>query len=398
MGDPAATLQLPPRADEAGAATRPERRLAAILIMDVAGYSRLMEADERGTHERLTRHREQLAEPLVAEHGGRVVKLMGDGTLCEFASAVDAVECAAHIQQGMVGREVNVAEGERIRFRIGINLGDVIREPGGDLYGDGVNIAARLEQLAEPGGICVSRTVYDHAHGKVAVGFRALGLQRVKNISQAVETYSLDLAGVPARRRRRIPRRSVLMAVAAGLLLALAAGGWWLQGRWGDRGFVPLPGRPSIAVLAFDNLSGDASQDYFSDGIAEEILTALGRSAYLSVIARNSSFAFKGKATDVKEIGHELGVLYVLEGSVKRDGERVRVTAHLADARTGDQIWAEHYDRPLGDIFALQDEIAATTAARLGATIERTEAEMARRKAPGDLGAYDYYLQGRAKR
>ena len=280
-------------------ASRVERRLAAVLVADVAGYSRLMEADERGTFERLKGHRKELVEPLLAEHHGRIVKLTGDGAVCEFGSAVDAVECAVRIQQGMVEREAGRAGGERIRFRIGVNLGDVIHDEG-DLYGDGVNIAARLEGLADPGGICVSRTVHEYVRGKVALSFQALGPRRVKNISEPVEAYRVDLAGVPARRRRGVQRRRLLAAVAAGLLLTLA-GGWWLQERWtGDAATPQTVGRPSIAVLAFDNLSGDPAQDYFSDGIAEEILTALARSPRLTVIARDSSFAYTLRRSDLR--------------------------------------------------------------------------------------------------
>ena len=374
---------------------RPERRLTAILAADVAGYSRLMERNEAGTLARLINHRKELVEPLLAEHHGRLIKLTGDGALCEFPSAVDAVECAARIQRGMGERERDLPEQDRIRFRIGINLGDVIYEEG-DLYGDGVNIAARLEVLAEPGGICVSRTVHEYVRGKVPVTFQALGARRVKNISEPVEAYRVNLANVPAPRRYNMSRLRLLATVAACLLLLAMAGGWFWQ--WSrDRTAPALSGKPSVAVLAFDNLSGNPAQDYFSDGISDEILTALARSPKLTVIGRNSSFAYKGKSADATEISRALGVRYLLQGSVKSAGDRIRVTAQLIDARTGAHVWAEKYDRPLGDIFAVQDEITATIAARLGATIERAEVDAGRRKAPADLAAYDYYLQGRAK-
>ena len=375
---------------------RPERRLAAILVADVAGYSRLMERDEAGTLARLNTHRKELVEPLLAEHHGRLIKLTGDGVLCEFPSAVDAVECAARIQRGMAERERDVPDDHRIRFRIGINLGDVICEEG-DLYGDGVNIAARLEGLAEPGGICVSRTVHEYVRGKVPVTFQALGARRVKNISEPVEAYRVNLADVPSPRRYNIPRRRLLANFTACLLLLAMAGAGWFWQRSQDRVALTLSGKPSVAVLAFDNLSGDPAQDYFSDGISDEILTALARSPKLAIIARNSSFAYKGKPADATEIGRALGVRYLLQGSVRSAGDRIRVTAQLIDARTGAHVWAEKYDRPIGDIFAVQDEITATIAARLGATIERAEVDAGRRKAPADLAAYDYYLQGRAK-
>src|SRR3954451_6901745 len=242
------------------ATARVERRLAAILAADVVGYSRLMEADERATLARLKAHRSELIDPLLSEHRGRLVKLMGDGALCEFASAVDALECAAGIQGGMAEREAAVPEAERIRLRIGINLGDVIREPDGDLYGDGVNIAARLEGIAEPGGICVSRTVHDHVRGKVPFAFTALGPRHLKNIAEPVEAYGVDLAGRPARRHRGVPR---LAAFAAGLLLValVAGGGWGARERAARDGLAPPPGKPSMAVLAFRSLSGDPAQD-----------------------------------------------------------------------------------------------------------------------------------------
>ena len=347
------------------ATSRVERRLAAILAADVVGYSRLMEADERATLARLKAHRSELIDPLLSEHRGRLVKLMGDGALCEFASAVDAVECAAGIQGGMAEREAAVPEGERIRFRIGINLGDVI-VAGEDIYGDGVNVAARLEQLAEPGGVVVSGTTFDHLRGGLGRTFAPLGEQRLKNIERPVRAYRMVLGG--------------------------SADGP------PERPALPLPDKPSLAVLPFENLSGDAEQGYFADGIVEDVITALSKVSGLFVIARNSSFAYRGKTVDVRQVGRELGVRYVLEGSVKRAGDRVRVTAQLVDARTGGHVWAEQYDRPLGDIFAVQDEVTAAIAARLGATIERAEADLARRKAPADLGAYDYYLQGRMKR
>ena len=314
-----------------------ERRLAAILSADVVGYSSLMERDEAGTLARLKAHRKELVEPLVTEHRGRVVKLTGDGALYEFASIVDATVCAVAIQRGMAEREVETAEEKRIHLRIGINLGDVIREEDGDLYGDGVNVAARLEQLAEPGGVVVSGTAYDHLQGKLDCGLISLGEQQLKNIERPVRVYLVEVA-----------------AGSAGKALPPAPA---------------LPDRPAVAVLPFDNLSGDPEQTYFSDGITEDVITELARFRELLVIARNSSFAFRGKAMDVREIGRALGAGYVVEGSVRRAGERVRITAQLIDAATGAHLWAERYDRPLEDVFAIQDEIArgivATVAARV---------------------------------
>lgn len=342
---------------------RAERRLAAILAADVVGYSSLMERDEDRTLERLKARRKELVEPLVAEHRGRVVKLMGDGALCEFASVVDAVRCAVLIQQGMAEREAGAPETERIRFRIGINLGDVIREPDGDLHGDRVNIAARLEGLAEPGGVVVSGTAYDHLQGKLGCGLANMGERRLKNIQRPVRAYRVELGA----------SRAVPAAVAV----------------------PPPPDKPAVAVLPFDDLSGDPGQGYFSDGITEDVITELARFRELLVIARHSSFVFRGKATDVREVGRALGAGYVVEGSVRRAGDRVRISAQLVDAGSGAHLWAERWDRPLGDVFAVQDEIArgivATAAARV---LEEGEAA-ARRRPPTDVRAYDLFLQGR---
>ena len=287
---------------------------------------------------------------------------MGDGALCEFASVVDAVACAVAIQRGMAERETEVPEAERIRFRIGINLGDVVREADGDLYGDGVNIAARLEGIAEPGGIVVSGTAYDQLQGKLDCGFASLGEQRLKNIERPVRAYRVELgAGVPA--------------TAAAPPLS-------------------LPDKPAVAVLPFDNMSGDPEQAYFSDGITEDIITELSRFRELFVIARNSSFAFRGKAVDVREVGRELGVGYVVEGSVRRAGDRVRITAQLIDAGTGAHLWAERYDRPLEDVFAVQDEIARGIVATVAVRVLEESEVAARRRPPRDVRAYDLFLQG----
>ena len=343
-------------------AARVERRLAAIMAADVVGYSRLMECDEDRTLARLKALREELIDPLIAEQQGRVVKLMGDGALVEFASVVDAVRCAVLIQQGMAGREAEVPGAERVRLRIGVNLGDVIREEDGDLYGDGVNVAARLEQLAEPGGITVSGTAYDHLRGKLGCSFEYLGERRLKNIERPVRAYRVELgAGIPAAPATAPP---------------------------------PPPDRPAVAVLPFDNPGGDPGQAYFADGITEDIITGLSRFRGLLVIARNSSFALRGEPADAAEIGRRLGAGFLLEGSVRRVGERVRITAQLIDAATGARLWAERYDRTLEDVFAVQDEVAATIAATLAGRVQAVGIEQARRKPTADLAAYDCVLRG----
>jgi len=311
------------------------RRMAAILAADVAGYSRLMGADDEGTVARLKAHRRELVDPKIAEHRGRIVKPTGDGVLAEFGSVVDAVRCAIDIQRGMAERNAGEPEGSRVEFRVGINLGDIIVEID-DIHGDGVNIAARLEALAEPGGICISQTVLDHARGKIAFDVEDGGAQGLKNIAQPVHVYRVLLGGA---RRQATPQASAP---------ALA-----------------LPDKPSIAVLPFQNMSGDPEQEFFSDGMAEDIITALSKLRWFFVIARNSTFVYKGKSTDVRQVARELGVRYVLEGSVRKAGSRVRITAQLIDATTGNHIWADRYDREIADIFAVQDEITQSAVAAI---------------------------------
>jgi adenylate cyclase len=336
----------------------PVRRLTAILAADVAGYSRLMGADEEGTHERFKAHLQELVNPKIADHRGRVVKNTGDGFLAEFASVVDAVRCAAEIQRGMVDREPEEPDERRIRFRIGINLGDVIAEEH-DIFGDGVNVAARLEALAEPGGICVSRVVRDQVRDKLTFAFEDLGEQQVKNIVRPVRAYRIPIAG-------NVPPEAPLA----------------------------LPDKPSIAVLPFTNMSSDPEQEFFADGIAEDVITALSRYPSLFVIARNSSFAYRGRAVDVKQIGRELGVRYVLEGSVRRAGDRIRVTVQLVEAETGKHVWAEHYDRDLAGIFAVQDEITEAVTIAIMPAIADAERKRAMRKPPESLDAWGAYQRG----
>jgi adenylate cyclase len=302
------------------------RRLAAILAADVAGYSRLMGADEEGTLERLKALRRELADPKIKEHRGRIVKTTGDGLLVEFASVVDAMRCAVKVQHEMAERNVGVPEERRIQFRIGINLGDIIKD-GRDIYGDGVNVAARLEALAEPGGICVNRVVRDQVRDKLDFAFEDAGEQRVKNIARPLRVYRV--------------RPGMVSAEATSLAQPRLA----------------LPDKPSVAVLPFTNMSGDPEQEFVSDGVAEDVITALSHYPSLFVIARNSTFTYKGQAVDVKQVGRELGVRYVLEGSMRKAGNRIRVTAQLIEAETGNHVWAERYDRDLADIFAMQDEI-----------------------------------------
>jgi TolB-like protein/class 3 adenylate cyclase len=305
------------------------RRLAAIFAADVAGYSRLMGADEEGTLAALKVIRRELGDPKIKEYRGRIVKTTGDGLLVEFASVVDAVRCAVEVQQAMAARNAEAPRDNRIEFRIGINLGDVIHD-GRDFFGDGVNVAARLEALAEPGGICVSRVVHDQVRDRLDVAFEDLGEQQVKNITRPVHVWRVALP--PMQQQGPLPNPPP------------QAG----EGRVGAIGApLPLPDKPSIAVVPFANMSGDTEQDYFVDGMVEEIITALSRIRWLFVIARNSSFTYKGRAVDVKQVGRELGVRYVLEGSVRKAGGRVRITAQLIDALTGTHLWADRFDGSL---------------------------------------------------
>ncbi len=333
-----------------------ERRLAAILAADVAGYSRLIGADEEGTLSRFKAIRADLFDPKIAEHRGRIVKTTGDGLLVEFASVIDALRCATELQTKMSERSALVSRDLQIHWRIGINVGDVVVE-NGDIFGDGVNIAARLEALASPGGICVSARVHEDAAGKMALAFEDLGEQQLHNISRPIRVYRIGTGIAP-------------------------------------RATLPLPDKPSIAVLAFTNMSDDPEQEYFADGIAEDIITLLSKSRSLFVIARNSSFTYKGKAVAIKDVGRELGVRYVLEGSVRRAGNRARVTAQLIDATSGGHIWAERFDRDLADIFALQDEITSSVSAAILPAVERSERERAARKAPHSLDAWESYHRG----
>ena len=336
---------------------RVQRHLAAILAADVVGYSRLMQESEADAYERLRAHRKSLFEPQIEGHHGRIFKLMGDGLLAEFASVVDAVECAVSLQRSIAERNAGLIDTRRIDLRIGVNLGDVIVE-GDDVHGDGVNIAARLQNLAEPGGIVVSGTAYDHLQGKLGLPLDFAGEQQVKNMARPVRVYRVRLDGVEARTA------------------------------------PPLPDKPSIAVLPFQNLSGDPEQEYFADGMVEEIITALSRMRWLFVIARNSSFTYRGRAVDVKQVGRELGVRYVLEGSVRKAGNRVRITGQLIDTSRATHIWADRFDGGIEDVFDLQDRVATSVVGAIAPKLEQAEIERAKRKTTESLDAYDYYLRG----
>ena len=341
---------------------RVERRLAAILAGDVAGYSRLMGIDEEGTLAVLKRHRRELVDPKIKEHRGRTVKLTGDGILVEFASVVDAVRCAVDIQRGMAERNVEVPAERRIEYRIGLNLGDIIIDDK-DIYGDGVNIAARLEALAEPGGICVSRVVRDQVRDKLGFSFADMGEQQVKNIARPVRTHRILLG---AEAEESINEADVSASPAR-----------------------PVAQKPSIAVLPFANMSGDAEQEYFSEGITEDIITNLSRNRAFFVISRSASFTYKGSAVDIGKMATELGVRYVVEGSIRRAGNRVRITAQLIDAETGHHLWADRYDRELADVFAVQDEIAQRIAGAIAPGIISAEIRHAQHKDLSQLDAWD---------
>ena len=341
---------------------RVDRRLAAILAADIAGYSRLMGVDEEGTLHQLKAHRKELVDPKITEHRGRIVKTTGDGMLVEFVSVVDAVRCAVDIQRAMVERNASIPADKRIEFRIGLNVGDIIID-GDDIFGDGVNVAARLETLADPGGIMVSSVVHDQVRDKLSFGFDDMGEQSVKNIARPIGVHRVSLAEAS-------PLATTQLAAAS-------------------KSDPAKSSRPSIAVLPFVNMSGDPEQEYFADGISEDIITGLSKLRWFFVIARNSSFAYKGKTVDVKRAARELSVRYVLEGSVRRAGNRVRITAQLIDASTNNHVWADRYDGDLTDIFALQDEITKKVVAAIEPRLLEAEGARALTRAPADLDAWE---------
>jgi TolB-like protein/class 3 adenylate cyclase len=370
-----------------------ERRLAAILAADVVGYSRLVEQDEADTLSALKTLRCGVIEPLLTEHHGRIVKLIGDGAIAEFSSVVDAVACAVAVQKRVAASQVSQPPERRIVFRMGVNLGDVVVE-GDDLLGHGVNIAARLEQICEPGGVLISGPAYDQLQGKLNLPIEFAGEQRVKNIDRPIRTYRVRLDGVRAAPTLLHRPRRWTVSVAIALLLALALGaGLFLWLRLAE----PMPvGRPSIAVLPFDNLSGDEATQRLADGVTEDIITDLARFREFDVIARASTAVYKGKPVDVRQIGRDLNVRYVLEGSVQRQGEQIRATAQLIDAGTAAHVWTQRWDRPAADLFAVQTEIAQQAAAQIGGwnAVIAAERRTSQRKRPEDLSAYELYLRG----
>jgi adenylate cyclase len=350
------------------------RKLAAILAADVVGYSRLAGADEDRTLSRLRGLRSDLVDPAIAAHHGRVVKRTGDGALVEFRSVVNAVSCAVEIQRAMVERNAGVPAERRIEFRIGIHLGDVVEESDGDLMGDGVNIAARLEGIAQPGAICLSEDAYRQVRARLDLEVNDLGQTQLKNIAEPVRVYSLQV-GLPAQAKAAAP---VEPATEEKPVPRLA-----------------LPDKPSIAVLPFQNMSGDPEQEYFADGMVEDIITALSRARWLFVIARNSSFTYKGKAVDTKQVGRELGVRYVLEGSVRKAGARLRITGQLIDALTGAHLWADRFDGSMEDVFELQDKVALSVAGVIEPALQEAEIRRSAARPTSDLTAFDLYLRAR---
>ena len=339
------------------AEARVERRLAAILAADVAGYSRLMGVDEEGTLSALKKHRSDLIDPKVAEHRGRIVKTTGDGALVEFASAVDAVRCAMEIQRAMVQRNASIPEDRRVEFRIGISVGDIMTD-GGDIYGDGVNITARIEALATPGAICLSDSAYQQVNGKLALEVSDMGEKALKNIAKPIRVFEVGAEGAAPKRPQVLQSE-----------------------------------RPSIAVLPFTNMSGDPEQEYFADGMVEEIITGLSRIKWLLVISRNSSFIYKNKPASMKEVAGKLGVRYVLEGGVRKSGNRIRISAQLIDAKTDAHLWAEQYDRVLEDVFALQDEITMHVVGAIEPSLRKVEIDRVKRQRPNNFDAYDLLLR-----
>ena len=388
-----------------------KRKLTAVLSADAVEYSRLMAEDETSTVKTIATYREIMSS-LIIQHRGRVVDSPGDNVLAEFSSVVDAAQCAVAVQNEIQTRNAELTENRRMEFRIGINLGDVIDEDD-RIYGDGVNIAARLESLADPGGICVSKTAFDQIETKLPLGYEYLGEQSVKNILKPVGAYRVlmkpDAAGKVIGEKRFLGRYSRRTAMAAIIILVMVAGGlvsWNIylqQSKKVEPASVekmayPLPDKPSIAVLPFENLSGDPKQEYLSDGISDNIITELSRFQEFFVIARQSSFSYKGKTVKIGQVSEELGVQYVLEGSLQQAGDKVRVTAQLIDATTGRHLWADNYDRKLEDVLAVQDEITRTIAATLEENVDLAERDRARSKPPQDLKAYEYVNLARAHR
>jgi adenylate cyclase len=378
-----------------------DRRLVAILAVDIVGYSRLIEADEAGTLAAMRALRCEFIDPLLAEYHGRIVKLVGDGAIMEFGSVVDAVVCAVALQRGIAARQLEISPDHRIVFRMGVNLGDVVVE-GDDLLGDGVNVAARLEQLCESGGLFISGTAYDQLQGKLELPLEFIGEQHVKNITRPVRTYRVRFGGAARNKRYRIRRwrKWAILAAVALLVLSAAGSAFWLRPREtnAETAFIarmkfPLPDKPSIAVLPFDNFSSDPEQSYFADGLTEDLITGLSNLPGIFVVARNSTFAYKGKPTKVQQVAQDLGVRYVLEGNVRREGDQVRIEAQLIDAVGSRRLWDDHYDGTMTNIVALQDKVIGEVVSTL--PIEFTAAEKAESKLTVPTPkAYDTFLRG----
>jgi len=389
---------------------REQRRLAAIVAADVVGYSRMMGFDESGTLQALKAVRRNVVDPAMSEHGGRIVKTTGDGLLVEFASVVDAVRCTMEVQTAMARRNADEPEERRIVFRVGINEGDIIIDDDNDIFGDGVNVAARLQEIAPSGGLCMSSRVHDEVRTRLAVPFQDAGERSLKNIARPVRVYQWtpgSAGGVSAVAKPAWPRW-VASAIAAAAVLAAAIGWWWFS--WlpdhsqapkvtaSAAGAAPFSSsRPGIAVLPFINLSGDPSQDYFSDGLTEDVIAALGRFGSLTVMARNAVFPFKGKNVKPAELGRELGVQYIVDGSVRRAGAHVRISVQLTDASAGKLLWSQQYDQELKDVFAVQDEVTRQVAGALAINLTQVEQRRALSKPPESLGAYDLVLRGRER-
>jgi TolB-like protein/class 3 adenylate cyclase len=380
------------------------RRLAAILAADVVGYSRLMEADEVGTLAALKAHREQLIDPMISEHDGRIVKLTGDGVLVEFGSVVNAVTCALAIQNGMDARNEDVTADRRLVLRIGVHLGDVMIE-GDDLYGDGVNVAARLEGLAEPGGICISQQAVDQVETKLDLACEDMGAQQVKNITRPIHAWRVRSEGAarprPATKRRKVGGAGLIGSAVVVILVAVGA----IVVLWqppkpdsepvaGSGTTAPLPDKPSIAVLPFENISDDPEQEYFADGMTEDLITDLSKISNLTVISRTSTSGYKGRKIDIREVGEALNIRYVIEGSVRKAGEQVRINAQLIDATSGGHLWAERYDGDLADIFALQDQVLEKIVGSLALRLSENERKRLAAKGTDSIAAHDLYLRG----
>jgi len=378
-----------------------ERRLAAILAADVVGFSRLVGVDEEGTIARLNVLRREIIDPNIAAHHGRIVKTTGDGVLVEFPSVVDAVRSAVEVQREVATRNIDLPEDRRIEFRIGVNLGDIVVQDD-DILGDGVNVAARLEGLAEPGGICIPRKVFDEVRNKLDVGYAFIGEQKVKNIETAIPVYRVLLAQEAAGRvigeGRPQSRTPLFGATALALIILIVAAFWWRP--WAPAPVEPIAApqadKPSIAVMPFINMSGDPAQEYFADGMAEDIITDLSKLSALFVVPGTSSFQYKGRTVDIKQIGRELGVKYLLEGSVRRAGDQARINAQLIDAETGGQIWAERYDGKLADTFALQDKVTGRIIEALSIKLGADEKAKLADHGTNNFEAHDTFLKGQS--